>query len=155
MGRILVVANETLRSDLLHAAVIARSNAGNTVRYVVPLRIPMYADLGGLSMYGFVALDAADAEAIERDGCERLDAALARLELDGARASGRVHCVDPMAAVERELDRHPADEIIVSTNARSISRWLGVDLPRRISRRYPAVRVTTLENAAKEPARVR
>jgi len=38
------------------------------------------------------------------------------------------------------------DEIIVSTKARAISRWLGVDLPRRIARRFSAVKVTTIEN---------
>jgi hypothetical protein len=149
MGRVLIVANETLRSEELYEAVLARAAAGHTVRFVVPLRIPMYADLGGMSMYGFVSLEAADADAIERDGCARLDEVLARLDRDGVRATGRVHCVDPMAAVDRELERHLVDEIIVSTKARAISRWLGVDLPRRIARRFSAVKVTTIENRAR------
>lgn len=146
MARVLVVANETLHAPELRDLVVARAAAGHTIRFVVPLRIPMYADLGGLSMYGFVALEAGDAEAIENDGIERLDAVLAELEAAGVRATGRVHCVDPIAAVERELDRHVFDEIIVSTKARAISRWLGVDLPRRIARRFHGVQVTTLEN---------
>ncbi len=149
MGRILVVANETLRSAELHEAVVARAGAGHTVRFAVPLRIPVYADLGGLSMYGFVALEAGDAEAIEQDGADRLDSVLRALEAEGVRATGRVYCVDPLAAVERELERHLVDEIIVSTKARAISRWLGVDLPHRLARRYPGVRVTTLENRAR------
>ena len=144
MGRVLIVANETLRSEELYAAVLARAAAGHTVRFVVPLRIPRYADLGGLSMYGFVSLEAADA--VERDGCARLDEVLARLDRDGVRATGRVRCVDPMAAIDRELERHLVDEIIVSTKARAISRWLGVDLPRRVERRFAAVKVTTIEN---------
>ncbi len=155
MGRVLVVANETLRSEELYETVLARATAGHTVRFVVPLRIPMYADLGGLSMYGFVSLEAADADAIERDGCARLDEVLARLERDGVRATGHVHCVDPMAAVDRELERHVVDEIIVSTKARAISRWLGVDLPHRIARRFPSVGVTTIENRAGVPVAAR
>ncbi|CAB4816860.1 unannotated protein [freshwater metagenome] len=146
MGRVLIVANETLRSEELYDAVLARAAAGHTLRFVVPLRIPRYADLGGLSMYGFVSLEAADADAVERDGCARLDEVLARLDRDGVRATGRVRCVDPMAAIDRELERHLVDEIIVSTKARAISRWLGVDLPRRVERRFAAVKVTTIEN---------
>ena len=152
MGRILVVANETLCSDELHDVVVARAAAGSTIRFAVPLRIPVYADLGGLSMYGFVALEAGDAEAIEQDGCRRLDDMLARLETSGVRAAGRVYCADPMAAVEREIDRHLVSEIIVSTKARAISRWLGVDLPHRLARRFPGITVTTLENRARMAA---
>ena len=151
MGRVLVVANETLRSEELYDVVVARASAGHTVRFAVPLRIPVYADVGGLGMYGFVSLEAGDADAIEQDGCARLDEVLHRLERDGVRASGRVYCVDPMVAVERELDRHLVDEIVVSTKARSISRWLGVDVPHRIARRFPGVRVTTLENRSSVP----
>ena len=65
MGRILVVANETLQAEAVDEVVRAQLAAGHRVHFVVPLRIPVYADLGGLSMYGFVSLESGDAAAIE------------------------------------------------------------------------------------------
>lgn len=146
MGRVLVVANETLCADELQQAARSRGEAGAAIRFVVPLRIPMYADLGGLSMYGCVALEPGDADAIERDAWSRLDDAVRRLHGDGVRASGRVTCTDALSAVERELAEAPADEIIVSLKARAISRWLGLDLATRLARRFPEVRIRTVEN---------
>jgi hypothetical protein len=72
------------------------------------------------------------------------------LAADGLHATGRIHSVDPLNAVERELARRPAEEIVLSTKARALSRWLGVDLPRRLARRFPDVHVTTLENRVRE-----
>lgn len=150
MGRILVVANETLRAPQLEEVLLAQATAGHALHVVVPLRIPVYADLGGLGVYGFVALEPGDARSIEADGQARLDALLAHLAELGVAATGRVHAVEPVAAVARELHRAPADEILLSTKARAISRWLGVDLPRRLARRFPDLRFTTVENRARE-----
>lgn len=146
MGRILVVANETLHAEALGEVLRARAAAGDRLRVVVPLRIPVYADLGGLGMYGFAALEAGDAAAIEADARVRLEQLLDELEAAGVSVTGRVHAVDPLNAIERELARRPADEILLSTKARALSRWLGVDLPSRLARRFPGVKVTTLEN---------
>jgi hypothetical protein len=146
MSRVLVVANETLCADELQRVARTRGEAGASIRFVVPLRIPMYADLGGLSMYGCVALEPGDADAIERDAWSRLDDAVRLLHGDGVQASGRVTCTDALSAVERELAESPADEIIVSLKARAISRWLGIDLATRLARRFPDVRVITVEN---------
>lgn len=150
MGRILVVANETLHAPQLEEVLLAQAGAGHRLHVVVPLRIPVYADLGGLGAHGLVALEPADARTIETDGRERLEALLARLASLGVTATGRMHATDPVAAVARELRQAPADEILLSTKARALSRWLGVDLPRRLARRFPDLGVTTLENRARE-----
>ncbi len=147
MGRVVIVANETLSADAVQRVAFERADAGHAVRFVVPLRIPMYADLGGLSMYGCVALEPSDAEAIECDAWARLDTAVRRLHAGGVAASGRVTCTDALTAVDRELAEAPVVEVIVSLKARSITRWLGLDLATRIARRHPSVTVSTVENA--------
>jgi hypothetical protein len=40
---------------------------------------------------------------------------------------------DPMDAIEEELHGGDFDEIILSTLPRSVSRWLHMDLPRRVA----------------------
>jgi hypothetical protein len=62
----------------------------------------------------------------------RLDAAIARLHDLGVEASGEVGEKDPIAAVRDALREHPSDEIILSTLAPGISRWLGQDVPARL-----------------------
>jgi hypothetical protein len=49
---------------------------------------------------------------------------------------------DPMDAIEEALMRSRYDEIILSTLPRSVSRWLHVDLPRRVA--HLGVPVTTV-----------
>jgi hypothetical protein len=148
MGRVLIVANETLCAEAVQRVARDRGERGLAVRFVVPLRIPMYADLGGLSMYGCVALEPGDADIIERDAWSRLDDAITMVQAEGVRASGRVTCTDALTAVERELAEAPADEVVVSIRARALSRWLGLDLATRLARRFPELQVSTVENAA-------
>jgi hypothetical protein len=148
MGRVLVLANETLCAEAVQRVARDRGERGFAVRFVVPLRIPMYADLGGLSMYGCVALEPGDADAIERDAWARLDEAVRLVHAEGIPASGRVTCTDALTAVERELADAPAAEIVVSIRARALSRWLGLDLATRLARRFPDLKVTTVENRA-------
>lgn len=147
MGRVLVVANKTLSSAGLIDTLVARGEAGDSLRIVVPLRIPSYADLGGMSMYGFVALDAADASAIERDGRERLESAIDELADRGLSVTGRVYGADAFSAIEREFENGAADEVLLSSKARPISRWLRLDLQRRLMRRYPGLIVSYLESS--------
>lgn len=155
MARVLVVANETLYAPRLEEVLLGYAEAGLELHFVVPLRIPVYADLGGLGVYGVVALEPGDAAAIEADARHRLSIALERLAHQGVHATGRIHAADPVAAVERELATAPAEEILLSTKARALSRWLGMDLPRRLSRRFPTHRITTVENRARELAGAR
>jgi hypothetical protein len=58
-------------------------------------------------------------------------------------ATGEVGEKDPIAAVRDALREHPADEIILSTLAPGISRWLGQDVPARLKAAVP-VPVTVL-----------
>jgi hypothetical protein len=66
-----------------------------------------------------------------------------RLHEAGIEAEGEVGTVDPLRAVTRAVEHEPADEILVATLPRGASRWLEVDLPAALHRRF-AVPVTTL-----------
>ena len=73
-------------------------------------------------------------------------------EAAGGPASGSVSFRhDPMDAVEEALHDGDFHEIIVSTLPRSVSRWLHVDLPHRLSHTgLPVTTVTARERAAEE-----
>jgi hypothetical protein len=65
----------------------------------------------------------------------RLDHALERMRESGLdNVEGRVGDPDPVVAVMDVWDPMKFDEIIVSTLPTGSSRWLGVDLPRRLQK---------------------
>jgi hypothetical protein len=53
---------------------------------------------------------------------------------------------DPMDAIEEAMQEYDVDEIILSTLPRSVSRWLHIDLPRRVAHLgLPLTTVTAVE----------
>jgi len=62
----------------------------------------------------------------------------ARSEVDGLVGSH-----DPVAAVEDALNLHGFDEAIISTLPARLSRWLHLDLPRKVARMGVVVRTVT------------
>jgi hypothetical protein len=62
----------------------------------------------------------------------------ARSEVDGLVGSH-----DPVAAVEDALNLHGFDEAIISTLPARLSRWLHLDLPRKVARMGVAVTTVT------------
>jgi hypothetical protein len=59
---------------------------------------------------------------------------------------------DPMDAIEDALRSRHFDEIILSTLPRSVSRWLHIDLPRRVA--HFGLPVTTVTAAERVPSSV-
>jgi hypothetical protein len=59
---------------------------------------------------------------------------------------------DPMDAIEETLRDGEFDEIILSTLPRHVSRWLHVDLPRRVA--HLGLPLTTVNAGDREPAPV-
>jgi hypothetical protein len=74
-------------------------------------------------------------------------------EAAGGTASGSVSFRhDPMDAVEEALHDGDFHEIILSTLPRSVSRWLHIDLPHRLSHvGLPVTTVTARERITAEP----
>lgn len=112
---VLVIANVTAGSDELLDALRRRAEEGAAS---FTLLVP--ASGGGRG-----GRDAAQA---------RLDAALQRMRAAGLEVQGRVGDSDPVAAVYEAWDPRSWDEIVVSTLSGEASRWLEIDLPRRVER---------------------
>jgi hypothetical protein len=107
---VLVVANVTATSDELLAMLRERSSRG-------ACRFTLVVPRGG-----------PDAEA-------HLGEALEAMRQTGLeRVSGRVGDRDPIVAVMETWDPMQFDEIVVSTLPTGMSRWLGLDLPRRLEK---------------------
>ncbi len=58
------------------------------------------------------------------------------LHAAGIDAEAEVGVAEPVRAVARALEHEAADEIIVSTLKRGISRWLKVDLPKQLEHTF-------------------
>lgn len=127
MQRILVVANLTLGGEQLLATLRDRAQQGPlSVHVVVPARPEPNT--------WFESEEEQVAHARRR-----LQAALERFgALDGVEVSGEVGDERPIEAIGDALRRLGVefDEIIVSTLPPGPSRWLGMDLPRRVQRSW-------------------
>jgi hypothetical protein len=119
--RVLVVANRTLVSDTLRAELARRARDGAEVRIVVPILA---------SRLHYIASDT-DAEL--REAGARLADALAWARAEGLRVTGRVG--DPsvaLGAIEDELRRAGADEVVISTLPPGRSNWLETGILERL-----------------------
>lgn len=112
---VLVIANQTAPSDELLAHLGERSEA--VVHLVVPTT-PYRSDVPS------------GREAAEHN----LGEALERLRAAGLEASGEVGDSDPVTAVREAWDPTRFDAIVVATLPTGASRWLRIDVPRRLER---------------------
>jgi hypothetical protein len=77
----------------------------------------------------------------------RLQHELDRLREAGAEADGEVVEPVPLDAIRKLASREEADEVIVSTLPRRLSRWIAMDLPHRV-RRATSLPVTHISGPA-------
>jgi nucleotide-binding universal stress UspA family protein len=160
MRRYMVVANQTLDSDELEAALRERARRGPSEFWLV---VPATAvkDLAGRSMPlmpmpvmgGPLSIPASPEEGREL-AQEKLETALKRLTAAGVKVEGEVGPPDPVRAVKAALKRREVDEIIVSTLPARLSRWLRGDLPRRLEQKFglPVTHVEVPKFTLREPA---
>jgi nucleotide-binding universal stress UspA family protein len=119
--RILVVANQTAESDELRSALRARSQQGAAE---FTLLVP--ATPHGLAW-------AADMAAGQEEAQHHLDAMVERLRAIGLDVrEAKVGDPDALAAVQDEANFTSYDEVIVSTLPLHLSKWLRIDLPRKV-----------------------
>ena len=64
----------------------------------------------------------------------QLEAGLERMRASGLDVEGRLGDRDPISAVDDAWDPMEFDEVIVATLPAHTSKWLAIDLPRRIGR---------------------
>ncbi len=135
MKRCLVVANQTLGGLALISAIRERLDEGPAAFYVVVPATPsafLRWELQAQAAGGDAVPDAAGRQYAGR----RLDAELSRLRSLGAEADGEVGDIHPLRAIRDVLARETFDEIIISTLPQGVSRWLKMDLPDRVARRF-------------------
>jgi hypothetical protein len=109
---VLVVANQTADSPELVEALRERTEGGQAE---FTLLLPRLAG-------------------VDTDARERLDAIVAAWRDAGLEASGEVGDSDPVVAVKEIWDPGRFDEVVVSTLPTGASKWLQIDLPRRVER---------------------
>jgi len=129
----LLVANETAESqEMLHAvAEISAHDPEAEFVIVIPA-----TPLNLLQQFEGTAKSARGLAARRAQSTRR------HLESLGIRVrSTRIGNWDPYAAIEEELLNENYQAIVVSTLPPGVSRWLRMDLPSRIARRHPEIRL--------------
>jgi hypothetical protein len=119
MRRYLVVANQTLTEPHLMAKVRELDRGEPCAFHVlVPATVPKDHPWTEGEVQGMAR--------------RRLDEGLALFRDAGMEATGQVGDPDPVLAVEDVLREQAFDAIVISTLPRRLSRWLKLDLPRRV-----------------------
>ena len=123
-------------------AAIAQQKGSSTVRYLVVID----HTLGGTGLASAVREHAFEEGDIQVDvivPCEqsetdtaqrRLEMELQRLGAEGIAASGSVVQADPYEGISDAAGRQKYDGIIIATHPTTVSRWVHLDLPRRVER---------------------
>jgi hypothetical protein len=144
MSRYLVIAHQTAASPELVAALKERLQADPDAAFTLLVPATPPAEL--LSWREGAAGEIAERRALAAQ------AALAAEGLPVRRAVAGD--ASPMVAVRQELSRERYDGLVVSTLPVGLSRWLGLDLPHRLERRFrlPVSHVTALPPPEEEAA---
>lgn len=146
MARYLVVANQTLGGAELRALLDQLgSEAGAQFHLVAPV-----SRTDGERDWEYPPTEhtGPDAATVARWLAEaRLKRELDRLRAAGVDAGGDVVDHDPVNRIRDILGEQQYDRVIVATLPRSLSRWLLMDLPHRITR-LSSVPVTHVEGTA-------
>ncbi len=123
-ARVLIVANRTAATPALIEAVRRRAAAGPcTFTLLVP---DTWSGLHRLT-------SDEDSQTGPNESETVLELALPLLtDAAGDEVEGMTGDADPFAAIQDAVNHHGFDEIILSTLPARVSRWLKVDLPRKV-----------------------
>ena len=154
MPTVLIVANKTLAADEVSESVKSRMTDDEATKFT--LLVPATANahpeqsarLLGTISGGVPRVDVAHRaeEALDFENARvRLEFGLDTLRLLGATADGLVGHPNPTKAISEVLERRKFDEVVVFTLPKGISRWLHLDLPHQVERKFhvPVTVVTT------------
>ena len=120
---VLVVANQTAESDQLLEALRERAERGPCKFHLL---VPAQAH--GTAWATDMHSGGEEAEAHLKRAVERYREA--GLDVD----EGKIGDPDPVAAVQDAVNFAEFDEVVVSTLPAHLSKWLHLDLPRRVER---------------------
>jgi GABA permease len=123
--RILVVANETLAGAALRNEIERHCEGKQAeIRVVTP------------ALNTRLKTWASDEDGAREAATERLQRILSTLEHSGYDAEGEIGDGDPVQAMEDELRKFPADEVIISTHPLGRSNWLERGVIERARERF-------------------
>lgn len=143
--RYLIIANETLAGDVIPGLVAERVAAGPSEFHVLVPATPSKETqrlraVTGDPVSGYATVDLVglrEAHARDRERAQaRLDTFTDRLSDYASIMSSEIGGADPFSATTQVMGRSSFDEIILSTHAPGVSRWLRLDLPSRIERAF-------------------
>ena len=120
-AHVLVVANKTAGSEELLTALRERAEEGPAEFHLVVPASPRGAS------WAFDMHSGQDAAELDLEG------ALDRMRERGLEVHGEVGDPDPIAAVSDSTHAGSYDEVIVSTLPKHLSKWLHLDVGRRIA----------------------
>jgi hypothetical protein len=136
MARYLLVAHQTAESEELRAQVLALMKEDPAAEFVLLVPATPIGLLSTVGGEGRTALEAAR---------WRAGRARSLLEESGASvAAVRIGPYDPLEAVVGELRSGLYSTVVISTLPPGLSRWLRQDLPRKVARGFPQVRMIHL-----------
>ena len=145
MVRLLLVANKTLASGEVSDFVKDRMAKEEDCRFtlLVPATPRSHADAGERAA---TAVGSAGGETYVpqqgpvEDNWEhartRLEYGLDILRKLGATVDGQVGDPNPAKAISDVLKRRSYDEVALSTLPKGVSRWLGLDIPHQVQRKF-------------------
>ena len=149
MPAVLLVANQTLAGGEVPDYVRSRMDDG-AVAFTVLVPATGRADLErSTRLLGNIASAPGEPRETESADYEhartRLEYGLSTLRSLGATVDGVVGDPHPMKAIAEVFERRRVDEVVVFTLPRAISRWLHLDLPHQVERRFhvPVTVITT------------
>jgi hypothetical protein len=158
MSAVLIVANQTLAGGEVPAYVRSRMD-DDAITFTLLVPATGRADIEkSTRLLGNIAFAVASAPR-ESSQVESADYAHARARLEyglstlrdlGAQVDGVVGDPHPMKAIAEVFERRRFDEVVVFTLPKAVSRWLHLDLPHQVERRFhvPVTVITTGETAA-------
>ena len=144
MPTVLLVANQTLAGGEVEAFVKSRLSAEPPPEFT--LLVPATAsarlsDQTARTLDSFVGATRPDRRQETADsGYEqaraRLEFGLDRLRRLGATVNGDVGVAHPFTAISEVLARRRFDEVVLFTLPSSVSRWLHLDIPHHVERKF-------------------
>src|SRR4051812_14964458 len=141
-SRVLVVAHRTAATPALLDAVRERAAAGQA-RFALLVPKPVH---------GFARV--MDPEDVPPDEAQTtLDLALPLLEdAAGGPVEGIIGAAEPLVAIQDAINERGFDEVIISTLPTRVSRWLHLDLPRKVAGLGLPVTTVVARDRAEVPA---
>jgi len=156
MPTVLLVANQTLAGGEVESFVRSRLGAEPSPEFTLLVPATVHAHGSGdqtTRVLGAAAMGATRTEAPSPASVDagyeharaRLESGLDRLKRLGATVDGDVGDSHPFKAISEVLARRRFDEVVLFTLPKAVSRWLHLDIPRQVERKFhvPVTVMTT------------